>query len=274
VGLRVAAGIAAAAILVAVFADRLVAPGPADFLIEPITGMVLVALRPGSFMMGSNEAESGRNDDEYLHRVTMTQLFYMGQHEVTQAEWARVMRSNPSQFPGCERCPVEQVDFIQVNEFLSRINAGNTAMRFRLPTEAEWEYACRAGSDTPFSTGAELTTAQANIDDRYPGADTEGGAAYEKTLPVGSFPPNKWGLYDTHGNVWEWTNDWYGPYMPRQENDPRGPDSGTKKVVRGGSWHSVTDSARCAMRNARSPQEKTSSLGFRVVAEPRRPRRR
>jgi formylglycine-generating enzyme required for sulfatase activity len=274
VNIRVAAGVVAASLTVALFAARLVAPGPADFYIEPTTGMVLVAVRPGSFMMGSPESEPGRNDDELLHRVTLSRLFYIGQHEVTQAEWMRVMGSNPSHFGSCERCPVEQVDFYQVNDFLSRINAGTSAMRFRLPTEAEWEYACRAGTSTPFNTGAQLTTAQANIDSRYSAADVDDGAAYDKTLPVGKFPPNAWGLYDMHGNVWEWTNDWYGQYNPRQDTDPNGPEAGLKRVIRGGSWHFDPDSARCGLRYTHSPQDKGYSLGFRVVAEPRPPRRR
>ena len=258
---------------IALFAARLVAPGPADFYIEPVTGMVLVAVRPGSFMMGSTEGESGRNDDEYLHRVTISQLFYISQHEVTQAEWGRVMRTNPSRFTGCEKCPVEQVDFYQVNEFLSRLNAGNTAVRFRLPTEAEWEYACRAGSRTAFGTGEQLSTSQANVDTRYARAGSEDGAAYEKTLPVGRFAANKWGIRDMHGNVWEWTNDWYGPYDPRQEIDPRGSETGTRKVIRGGSWRFDANSARCGLRYTHAPQDKGDSLGFRVVGEPRRPRK-
>jgi len=274
VSIRIVAGIVAASLAVALFAARLVAPGPADFYIEPVTGMVLVAVRPGSFMMGSPESEPGRNDDEVLHRVHLSRLFYIGQHEVTQAEWTRVMKSNPSYFGACERCPVEQVDFYQVNEFLSRINAGTTAMQFRLPTEAEWEYACRAGTSTPYNTGTQLTTAQANIDSRYSAIDVDGGAAYDKTLPVGKFEPNAWGLHDMHGNVWEWTNDWYGPYHPKQDTDPRGPGIGVKRVIRGGSWHFDANSARCGLRYTHLPRDKSSSLGFRVVAEPRPPRRR
>ncbi len=273
-GARVGGGIVVAALLVALTAARLSAPGPADFYIEPTTGMVLVAIRPGSFMMGSPESEVGRNDDEYSHHVAIPQLFYIGQHEVTQTEWKQVMRSNPSSFAGCERCPVEQVDFYQVNEFLSRLNAGASAMRFRLPTEAEWEYACRAGTTTPFTTGTQLSTDQANFDGRFPASDREGGASHEKTLPVGSFPPNAWGLYDMHGNVWEWTNDWYGPYEPRRDIDPRGADTGVKRVIRGGSWRFDANSARCALRYTHAPQDRGNSLGFRVAADPRRPRRR
>ena len=273
-GLRLAAGLVTAALLVAIAVARLSAPGPADFYIETTTGMVLVAIRPGSFMMGSPETEVGRNDDEYAHRVTIPHLFYMGRHEVTQTEWKHVMGSNPSFFAGCERCPVEQVNFDEVNHFLAKINAGTSSMRFRLPTEAEWEYACRAGTTTPFNTGTELSTDQANFDGRYPAADNEDGAAHEKTLPAGGYPPNAWGLYDMHGNVWEWTNDWYGPYEPRRDNDPRGADSGVKRVIRGGSWHFDANSARCALRYTHAPQDRGYSLGFRMVAEPQRPSRR
>ena len=146
-------------------------------------------------------------------------------------------------------------------------------MRFRLPTEAEWEYACRAGTSTPYSVGAQLTTAQANIDGRY-SADVEDGAAYEKTLPVGTFPPNAWGLNDMHGNVWEWTNDRYGPYIPRQDSDPRGAEIGGERVIRGGSWHFDANSARCGLRYTHPPQDSGPSIGFRVVGEPTAPRRR
>jgi formylglycine-generating enzyme required for sulfatase activity len=273
VSIRVAAGVVAVSLAVALFVARLVAPGPADFYIEPTTGMVLVAVRPGSFMMGSPESEPGRNDDEVLHRVTVARLFYLGQHEVTQAQWTKVMGANPSHFGGCERCPVENVDFYQVNNFLSRLNAGTSSMRFRLPTEAEWEYACRAGTSTPYNVGERLTTAHANIDSRF-AVDVEGGAAYDKTLPVGKFPPNAWGLHDMHGNVWEWTNDRYGPYNPRLDTDPRGADIGGTRVIRGGSWHFDAASARCGLRYTHAPQDSGFSLGFRVVAEPTAPRRR
>ena len=273
-GLRRVAGAVIAALLIAFAAARLSAPGPAGFYIEPTTGMVLVAILPGSFMMGSPDSEAGRNDDEYAHRVIVPRLFFIGQHEVTQTEWTRVMGSNPSSFAGCERCPVEQVNFFEVNAFLAKLNAGTSSMRYRLPTEAEWEYACRAGTSTPFNTGTELSTDQANVDGRAQGTDYESGAAHEKTMPVGGYPPNAWGLFDMHGNVWEWTNDWYGPYEPRRDNDPRGVDSGLKRVIRGGSWHFDANSARCALRYTHAPQDRGYSLGFRMVAEPQRPRRK
>jgi formylglycine-generating enzyme required for sulfatase activity len=270
---RIAVGVVVASLAVALFVARLVAPGPADFYIEPVTGMVLVAVRPGSFMMGTSESEPGRSDDEARHRVTISRLFYLGQHEVTQAEWTKVMGSNPSRFGNCERCPVESVDFYEVNNFLSRLNAGTSSMRFRLPTEAEWEYACRAGTATPYNVGDTISTAQANVDNRF-AAGAEDGAAYEKTLPVGTFQPNAWGLYDMHGNVWEWTNDRYGPYNPRQDVDPRGANIGGTRVIRGGSWHFDANSARCGLRYTHAPQDSGPSLGFRVAAEPTARQRR
>jgi formylglycine-generating enzyme required for sulfatase activity len=268
------AGAAAVAAVVILAVARLSAPGPPGFYIEPVTGMMLVAVRPGTFTMGSPESEIGRQADETPHRVTLPEVFYVGQHEVTQAAWTRVMGSNPSASSGCERCPVEHVNFYEVNDFLSRLNAGTRAMRFRLPTEREWEYACRAGTTTPFNTGQQLTTDQANVDGRYPSAGGAPGVAREKTEPVGSFPPNGWGLFDMHGNVWEWTNDWYGPYDTERQADPRGAETGQARVIRGGSWHVDANSARCALRFTHAPQDRGPSLGFRVVAEPVRSRAR
>jgi formylglycine-generating enzyme required for sulfatase activity len=256
------------AIFVALAVDRLAAPGPAAFFIEPTTGMMLVAVEPGTFIMGSPASEAGRNDDERQHEVTISRAFYMGQREVSQAEWRQVMHDNPSHFLSCARCPVEQVTFDEVNDFLGRLNGNTTAMRYRLPTEAEWEYACRAGSTTPFNTGTQLTTEQANVDGRYPYAGGRPGPARERTTPTGSYPANAWGLYDMHGNVWEWTNDWYGSYDAHPSTDPAGASGGGRRVIRGGSWKFDTNSARCAVRYTHSPQDKGFSLGFRIVADP------
>ena len=131
-----------------------------------------------------------------------------------------------------------------------------SALRYRLPTEAEWEYACRAGTTAPFSTGESLSAAQANFKGKSP-------------APVGTYPLNPWGLADMHGNVWEWTSDWYAPYAERATAniDPHGPASGEKRVIRGGSWNFDSDSARCALRYTHAPQDKGFSLGFRVAAD-------
>jgi formylglycine-generating enzyme required for sulfatase activity len=255
-------------LLLAVTTSTLVAPGPPRVIVEPRTGMQLVMVEPGSFEMGSAPGEQGRGDDETRHTVTLTKRFYMGRFEVTQTEWAVVMGGNPSRFHSCARCPVENVDFFKVGEFISNLNAQSTSMRYRLPTEAEWEYACRAGSDTAFSTGERLTRNDANFDARYPYPGEAPAEPAGTTRRVGSYPPNAWGLYDLHGNVWEWTNDWYGPYEAGPQSDPRGAAAGTRRVIRGGSFHFDANSARCALRYSHSPQDKGFSLGFRVVGEP------
>jgi formylglycine-generating enzyme required for sulfatase activity len=265
---RALVGLAVIVVLLFLVAPPLRAPGPAEFYIEPMTSMRLVALEPGTFTMGSPATEFGRGVDETRHPVTLTRKIFLGQHEVTQAEWKQVMGANPSQFGKCARCPVETVDFFQVNAFLSRLNAGNAAMRYRLPTEAEWEYACRAGTATAFNTGRSISTEQANYDGRFPYSGGSQGGTRGATAPVGSYPPNAWGLFDMHGNVWEWTGDWYGEYHAGPATDPAGPPKGKARVIRGGSWHFDANSMRCALRYTHAPQDKGFSLGFRVVAEP------
>ena len=265
---RALIGLAVIVTLLFLVTPQLRAPGPADFYIEPMTSMRLVALEPGAFTMGSPATEFGRGDDETRHPVTLTRKVYIGQHEVTQAEWKQVMGVNPSRFGECARCPVETVDFFQVNAFLSRLNAGNAAMRYRLPTEAEWEYACRAGTATAFSTGRSISTEQANYDGRFPYSAGSQGGTRGATAPVGSYPSNAWGLFDMHGNVWEWTADWYGEYHAGPATDPAGSPKGKARVIRGGSWNFDAKSMRCAGRFTHAPQDKGFSLGFRIVAEP------
>jgi formylglycine-generating enzyme required for sulfatase activity len=184
------------------------------------------------------------------------------------------MGTSPSHFTACgPRCPVENVTFYEVEEFLSRLNArpvsATTALRYRLPTEAEWEYACRAHSTGPFSTGENLTTAQANYNGRFPYGSFPAGEFRQKPTPAGAFSPNTWGLHDMHGNVWEWTSDWHGPYGDgaAANIDPHGAASGEKRVIRGGSWFFDANSARCALRYMHAPQDKGFSLGFRVAAD-------
>jgi formylglycine-generating enzyme required for sulfatase activity len=238
---------------------------------DPWTGMTLVELPPGRFTMGSAADEPGRGTDETLHDVEITKPFLLGQNEVTQHEWRTVMGTAPSHFTSCgPRCPVENVTYADVQKFLEKLTAHTPkTLVYRLPTEAEWEYACRARTTGPFSTGENLTTAQANYNGKYPYASFPAGEFRQKTTPAGTFPLNPWGLADMHGNVWEWTSDWYGAYPETTSAniDPHGPASGEKRVIRGGSWFFDANSARCALRYTHAPQDKGFSLGFRVAAD-------
>ncbi len=216
--------------------------------------------------MGSPPGEAGREPSETPHRVRLTRPIEIGRCEVTQDQWTRVMGTRPAHFRDCGgACPVESVNWYEVRKFLGRLSA-LTGSKFRLPTEAEWEYACRAGTVTPFSTGENLTTAQANYDGRYPRAGAATGVFRDGPTPVGTFPPNPWGLFDMHGNVWEWCEDSYCPYDGAAV-DPVGACASPFKVIRGGSWYFDADSARSALRYKHRPEDRGPSLGFRVVLE-------
>jgi formylglycine-generating enzyme required for sulfatase activity len=247
--------------------------GPLQTIADEWTGMTLVEIPPGRFTMGSAASEAGRNDDETLHDVEITRAFFMGRYEVTQQEWRTVMGTAPSQFATCgPKCPVENVAFFDVQQFLAKLNDRTKSRRYRLPTEGEWEYACRAGTTGPFSTGENLTTVQANYNGKQPYGTPSTGPAGEfrqRPSPVGTFPLNPWGLADMHGNVWEWTGDWYGPYgeTASANIDPHGAPSGEKRVIRGGSWFFDANSARCGLRYTHAPEDRGFSLGFRVAAD-------
>jgi formylglycine-generating enzyme required for sulfatase activity len=207
-----------------------------------------------------------REPGELRHRVHLSRPFYLGQYEVTQSQWQAVMGENPSAFPSCgPKCPVERVSWNHVQVFLARLNRSTAAPALRLPTEAEWEYACRAGTSTPYSTGASLSSSQANFDARFPPPGSPPGAYRGRPAPVGSFRPNAWGLYDMHGNVWEWTADPFCPYSPSDVTDPRPSCAAEFKVIRGGSWYFDGNSCRCALRYTHRPADSGFSLGFRLA---------
>jgi formylglycine-generating enzyme required for sulfatase activity len=203
--------------------------------------MKLVLIPAGKFMMGSPDSEQGRNKSEGpQHEVVISKPFYMGVTEVTQAQYEAVMGTNPSNFKDATN-PVEMVSLTDATEFCKKLSE-KTGQAVRLPTEAEWEYACRAGSNTRFSFG----DSDSILGDYAWWQSNSGG----KTHPVGQKKPNAWGLYDMHGNVWEWCANWLGSYSSGSATDPRGPGSGGYRVLRGGSWSSRdADSFRCAFRD-------------------------
>jgi uncharacterized protein (TIGR02996 family) len=175
-----------------------------------VAGMTFAWCPPGTFLMGSPADEAERSDDEMQHRVTLTKGFWLGAAPVTQKQWQVVMGSNPSRFKGKDR-PAEKLSWEDCQAFCSRLKE-HTDKTFRLPTEAEWEYACRAGTTTPFSFGGTITPEQVNYDGNNPYGGAPQGVSRSNTTAVGTFPANAWGLYDLHGNVMEWCYDRDGPY--------------------------------------------------------------
>jgi sulfatase modifying factor 1 len=234
----------------AVLAVTVLAPLPQRA--DPLTGMAFSRIPGGRFVMGTPATEKQREPQEVPHGVTLSRAFYMGVHEVTQRQWVRIMGSNPSQFSDCPECPVERVTYVDVQAFITRLNGASPWSGFRLPTETEWEYACRAGGQAAFGAAATLTRAAANYD---------GG----KTARVGSFPANAFGLFDMSGNVWEWTSDDHCAYPAGEVTDPHGACASGLKVIRGGSWHFGADSARCGLRYTHRPQDRGFSLGVRLA---------
>jgi len=224
--------------------------------------MKFVYIQPGTFMMGSPPNEPGRSDNETLHKVTITKGFSMQTTQVTQRQWHVIMGNNPSSFGSCgEDCPVENVSWNDVQQFIKKLNETRGTNKYRLPTEAEWEYACRAGSDTAYCFGND----ESRLKD-YAWYDGNSGG---KTHPVGLLKPNAWGLYDMHGNVWEWCQDWYAENYPSGSvTDPIGSSSGSFRVIRGGSWHVIAQSCRSAYRGRSTPDNRNHDLGFRLCFSP------
>jgi formylglycine-generating enzyme required for sulfatase activity len=236
---------------------------PAVAVVENSIGMKFAWIPPGSFLMGSPESEEKHESDEKQHRVTLTKGFFLGVHLVTQAQWQAVMGNNPSHFKG-DNLPVERVTWDDCQVFCKKLTQ-QTGKPHRLPTEAEWEYACRAGTATPFHFGSTISTEQANYSGNYVYGGGQKGQYRQQTTPVGNFPANAWGLFDMHGNVWEWCQDWYGDYPSEDVTDPTGSNSGSVRVLRGGSWISNPWRLRAASRYWRAPGDRTHDVGVRVV---------
>ena len=217
-------------------------------------GMEFVLIPAGEFLMGSN---NGLDSEKPVHRVRISKAFYLGKYEVTQGEWQAVMGNNPSRFRGAVNLPVEQVSWDEVQAFIRTLNEREGGARYRLPTEAEWEYAARAGSTTAYSFGDH----PGQLGD-YAWYGNNGGG---QTHPVGQKKPNSWGLYDMYGNVWEWVQDWYGAYRADAVTDPSGPPSGSARVIRGGGWFPGAGDCRSAVRNFAGPGDRRGYLGFRLL---------
>jgi len=234
--------------------------------------MKFVRIPAGSFMMGSGISAmkvvvryGGRaawyRNEHPQHRVTITKPFYLQTTEVTQGQWKIVMGDNPSHFKFCgDDCPVEMVSWEDTQEFIKRLNRQEGENRYRLPTEAEWEYACRAGSSSRFCYGND----KGRLGEHAWFKENSG----KRTQSVAQKKPNAWGLYDTHGNVWEWCQDGYNDtyYSRSPVRDPKGPSSG-ERVMRGGSWNNDTRVLRSAYRHKSSPDLRYLSIGFRMVRD-------
>ncbi|MDM8522726.1 formylglycine-generating enzyme family protein [Desulfococcaceae bacterium HSG8] len=238
---------------------------PEPFLTNKL-GMEFVYIPPGTFMMGSPPDEiGGYPDREKQHQVTLTSGFYMQTTEVTQGQWETVMKVNPSYFKDCgEDCPVEQVSWNDVQRFIWKLNQAEGANQYSLPTEAEWEYACRAASTTRFHWGNNAGCSDANYGVSFIHNECK-GINPGKTMKVRSFLPNAWGLYDMHGNVWEWCLDRFDSYPDKAAIDPVGGYATVDRIYRGGSWSMRARYCRSANRDGVSPNERISELGFRLV---------
>lgn len=256
---------------------------------EPSEKFVLIT--GGTFEMGSPDAEAWRSEDETQHTVTVSD-FYMSMYEVTQAEYTEVMGDNPSSFSG-DTLPVETVSWLDAIRYCNTrsemeglipaysiegqtVTWDRSADGYRLPTEAEWEYACRAGTISPFNTETSISAEEANYYGHYPyeiednyfsqnNLDTKPGEYRQTTVDVNSFSPNGWGLYNMHGNVGEWVWDYYGEYSTAVQNDPTGAETGTLRVYRGGGWNDFAKNMRSAYRAAMAENKSSFNIGIRLV---------
>lgn len=260
-----------------------------DTMTTPPENFVLIS--GGIFEMGSPDTEAWRSEDETQHIVTVSD-FYMSMYEVTQAEYTEVIGSNPSSFSG-DMLPVETVSWLDAIRYCNArseleglqpaysiegqtVTWNRSADGYRLPTEAEWEYACRAGTTTPFHTENSISAEEANYYGHYPyeiennyfsqsNLDTKPGEYRQTTVDVSSFSPNGWGLYNMHGNVGEWVWDYYGAYSAKEQNNPTGPETGTLRIYRGGGWNDFAKNMRSAYRAAMAEDKSSFNIGIRLV---------
>jgi len=222
---------------------------------------------PGTFMMGSPEDEperESRGTDEMQHEVTLTKGFWIADTPVTQALWEVVMGKNPSRFKGIER-PVEKVSWEDAKAFIDQMNDMKPELKLRLPTEAQWEYACRAESTSPFCWGDQIDSELANFNGDILYNNGQESENREQTVEVKWLPCNDWGLYQMHGNVWEWCQDWFANYPVTPVVDPQGSESGVNRVLRGGSWTGSGRSCRSAYRTLLGPSDRDDNIGFRLA---------
>lgn len=252
------------------------------FLLHLGDGVTLELLwvEPGVFHMSSPANEAGRDDDEPAFQATLCHGYWLGRFEVTQAQWSVVMGTNPSEFSELgPDAPVENVSWEDAMRFCRRVTRRERAWQripsqysFRLPTEAQWEYACRAGTTTAYAWGNRFPEGICNAENSEGTGEDGNVATFHKqgrpvssSMPVGTFEPNAWGFYDMHGNVWEWCHDWYADYPAKPETEPNGPDTGEIKVLRGGSWFSGKGRCRSANRDWGDPGNRYHDLGFRLA---------
>jgi len=239
---------------------------------EPILGMEFIKIKKGRYLMGDYE---NLKDSEILHEVSIKYDYWLGKTEVTQAQWQKIMGNKelhpkkPSPFRNSNPdYPIVSVSYFDIELFLDKLNELSIEYQFRLPTEAEWEYACRAGTKTPFSFGEILNDSLANYNSKIISKYTIKGSFLESPAPVGSYPPNQWGIYDMHGNVWEWVSDWYAaPYTTDKVANPTGPNEGKEKVIRGGSWYFGAENLKSSYRRTHEPNLWGFSIGFRIICE-------
>ncbi len=234
-------------------------------------GMTFVFIDKGTFLMGSPEDETHRNSDEIQHPVTLTTPFYIQTTEVTLKQWWSVMGKRWfGRRKGTPDMPVTRVSWFDAMRFINKLNKTNRGI-YRLPTEAEWEYAARAGSSTAYSWGNGINCSRAMYSNNTLKSRNcmdpirKKGLPADRPAPVKSYSPNAWGLFDMHGNVWEWCLDWYSRYSLSPSGDPQGPNSGIGRVRRGGSWFKDGFLTRSSNRNYAHPAGRLKTTGFRLV---------